>query len=331
MQYTTDDRRLVAEVPPRAAPGRPGDVSGLQPRLLAESAVEGHEGAARARRRARAAALFDRRVAATLRALSRTSRSFRSGFPVKSRLHKGWKAAVFNGVFVGTFNALPRAWVRRFGWHLLAFCTEEPERPVETTVHAIRQGSRLRQRLSDRRRRRRRRARRSCRRSRGACATAIAASAPTASWSDGRRPDRPRPCGCSMPTAATRNCRATACAALRPGWRTSAASRPARPCQSRPTRARSTLTLLQADGTRYQFRAAMGQPEQLRQERFDGRRRGRHRRRPARRQSAMRRARTGHRRRLHRIAAALAVHPFFPGGYERRAGQRSRLPIACAS
>jgi SAM-dependent methyltransferase len=45
-------------------------------------------------------------------------------FPVKSRLHKGWKGAVYNAAFVGTFNALPRAWVRRFGWHLLAFCTK---------------------------------------------------------------------------------------------------------------------------------------------------------------------------------------------------------------
>jgi SAM-dependent methyltransferase len=43
-------------------------------------------------------------------------------FPVKSRLHKGWKGTAYNAVFVGTFNALPRAWVRRFGWHLLAFC-----------------------------------------------------------------------------------------------------------------------------------------------------------------------------------------------------------------
>ena len=43
-------------------------------------------------------------------------------FPVKSRLHGGWKGAVYNGLFVGTFNALPRAVVRRFGWHLLAFC-----------------------------------------------------------------------------------------------------------------------------------------------------------------------------------------------------------------
>lgn len=43
-------------------------------------------------------------------------------FPVKSRLHGGWKGALYNGVFVGTFNLLPRALVGRFGWHLLAFC-----------------------------------------------------------------------------------------------------------------------------------------------------------------------------------------------------------------
>jgi SAM-dependent methyltransferase len=45
-------------------------------------------------------------------------------FPVKSRLHRGWKGTLFNTFFVGTFNALPRSWVRRFGWHLLAFCTK---------------------------------------------------------------------------------------------------------------------------------------------------------------------------------------------------------------
>jgi hypothetical protein len=42
-------------------------------------------------------------------------------FPVKSRLHGGWKGAVYNGVFVGTFNALPRSLVERYGWHLLGF------------------------------------------------------------------------------------------------------------------------------------------------------------------------------------------------------------------
>ena len=43
-------------------------------------------------------------------------------FPVKSRLHGGWKGALYNGVFVGAFNVLPRRLVRPLGWHLLAFC-----------------------------------------------------------------------------------------------------------------------------------------------------------------------------------------------------------------
>ena len=42
-------------------------------------------------------------------------------FPVKSRLHKGWKGIAFNTMFVATFNALPRSWVRPLGWHLMAF------------------------------------------------------------------------------------------------------------------------------------------------------------------------------------------------------------------
>jgi len=43
-------------------------------------------------------------------------------FPVKSRLHGGVKGVLFNTMFVGAFNALPRTWVRPFGWHLMAFC-----------------------------------------------------------------------------------------------------------------------------------------------------------------------------------------------------------------
>jgi hypothetical protein len=42
-------------------------------------------------------------------------------FPVKSRLHKGWKGTMYNTFFVGTFNALPKALTRKLGWHLLAF------------------------------------------------------------------------------------------------------------------------------------------------------------------------------------------------------------------
>lgn len=63
--------------------------------------------------------------AAELRALLRDFREVRlvyERFPVKSRLHGGWKGFVFNTVFVGAFNALPRTLVERFGWHLLAFC-----------------------------------------------------------------------------------------------------------------------------------------------------------------------------------------------------------------
>lgn len=43
-------------------------------------------------------------------------------FPVRSRLHGGWKGFLFNHGFVRSFNLLPRAWVRPLGWHLMAFC-----------------------------------------------------------------------------------------------------------------------------------------------------------------------------------------------------------------
>ena len=45
-------------------------------------------------------------------------------FPVKTKLHSGWKAHLFNSVFVGAFNLMPRRWIRPFGWHLMAFATK---------------------------------------------------------------------------------------------------------------------------------------------------------------------------------------------------------------
>lgn len=45
-------------------------------------------------------------------------------FPVASKLHKGWKASLYNQVFVGAFNALPRPLVRRWGWHLMGLCVK---------------------------------------------------------------------------------------------------------------------------------------------------------------------------------------------------------------
>jgi SAM-dependent methyltransferase len=43
-------------------------------------------------------------------------------FPVRSRLHRGWKAALYNSAFVGSFNRLPGRLVGRFGWHLMGLC-----------------------------------------------------------------------------------------------------------------------------------------------------------------------------------------------------------------
>ncbi len=45
-------------------------------------------------------------------------------FPVESRLHQGLKAQLYNRLFVGAFNRLPRRLVRPLGWHLMGFATK---------------------------------------------------------------------------------------------------------------------------------------------------------------------------------------------------------------
>jgi ubiquinone/menaquinone biosynthesis C-methylase UbiE len=45
-------------------------------------------------------------------------------FPVKTKLHSGWKARLFNNIFVGAFDLMPRPWIRPFGWHLMAFAVK---------------------------------------------------------------------------------------------------------------------------------------------------------------------------------------------------------------
>ena len=42
-------------------------------------------------------------------------------FPVKTKLHSGWKAYLYNNVFIRVFNLMPKRWIRPFGWHLIAF------------------------------------------------------------------------------------------------------------------------------------------------------------------------------------------------------------------
>ena len=45
-------------------------------------------------------------------------------FPVATKVHGGLKAKLYNTLFVGMFNLLPRPWMRRSGHHLLAFATK---------------------------------------------------------------------------------------------------------------------------------------------------------------------------------------------------------------
>lgn len=53
-----------------------------------------------------------------------TCRIIPERFPVKTKLHSGWKARLFNHVFVRTFNLMPKRWIRPFGWHLMAFAVK---------------------------------------------------------------------------------------------------------------------------------------------------------------------------------------------------------------
>lgn len=45
-------------------------------------------------------------------------------FPVKTRLHGGIKGKIYNTVFVGGFNLIPKPLVRRYGWHIMAKATK---------------------------------------------------------------------------------------------------------------------------------------------------------------------------------------------------------------
>ena len=123
VQYTPDGRRLVDECRRVLKPGgeavfqvynRISWLNGLS--KLMKVPLE-HEDAP----------VLRRYSASEFRGMLKGFRAVRiveERFPVKSRLHGGWKGMLFNTFFVGTFNALPRSLVRRFGWHLLAFCTK---------------------------------------------------------------------------------------------------------------------------------------------------------------------------------------------------------------
>jgi len=121
VQYTADPRRLVEEVRRVLKPGGEAifqvynRISWLNALSHVMKVPLEHEDAP----------VLARMSAGEFKALLTGFREVRiveERFPVKSRLHGGWKGLAFNTFFVGTFNALPRSLVRRFGWHLLAFC-----------------------------------------------------------------------------------------------------------------------------------------------------------------------------------------------------------------
>ena len=123
VQYASDDQQLIGECHRVLAPGGLAifQVYNRRSWLQALSRLM------KVRLEHEDAPVLKRYTASEFRRLLSRFREIRiepERFPVRSRLHRGWKGAVYNGLFVRTFNGLPRRWVKRFGWHLLAFCTK---------------------------------------------------------------------------------------------------------------------------------------------------------------------------------------------------------------
>ena len=45
-------------------------------------------------------------------------------FPVRTKVHEGIKARLYNMLFVDLFNVLPQRWVKNSGHHLMAFARD---------------------------------------------------------------------------------------------------------------------------------------------------------------------------------------------------------------
>lgn len=52
-------------------------------------------------------------------------------FPVRTEVHKGWKANIYNRLFVDIYNALPQKLIGKTGYHLLAFVEKTTEKSSE--------------------------------------------------------------------------------------------------------------------------------------------------------------------------------------------------------
>jgi ubiquinone/menaquinone biosynthesis C-methylase UbiE len=122
LQYTTDPHRMVAECRRVLVPGGEAifmvynRISWLNALSKLMKVPLEHEDAPVLRK-------FSIREFRELLSDFASVRIVPERFPVRSRLHGGWKGFAYNNLFVGLFQLLPRPLVRRFGWHLMAFCT----------------------------------------------------------------------------------------------------------------------------------------------------------------------------------------------------------------
>lgn len=123
LQYTADAGRMIAEIHRVLEPGGEAILMVYNRR----SWLNFMSRVARVPLEHEDAPVLNKFTIAEFREMLRPFRSYRiipERFPVRTKLHSGWKSELYNTLFVGTFNMLPRSWVRPLGWHLMAFATK---------------------------------------------------------------------------------------------------------------------------------------------------------------------------------------------------------------
>jgi ubiquinone/menaquinone biosynthesis C-methylase UbiE len=123
LQYTADSSKMIAEMKRVLKPGGEAILMVYNKkswlnlmRKLTGVALE-HEDAP----------VLKKYSIGELKQLLKPFRSYRiipERFPVKTKLHSGWKATLFNDVFVSTFNLMPKQLIRPLGWHLMVFAVK---------------------------------------------------------------------------------------------------------------------------------------------------------------------------------------------------------------
>ena len=123
LQYTADAKRMIAEIHRVLKPG--GEA--IMMVYNRHSWLNFMSKVARVQLEHEDAPVLKKFTISEFQEMLKPFRSYRiipERFPVKTKLHSGWKSKLFNMMFVGTFNILPRAWVRPLGWHLMAFAVK---------------------------------------------------------------------------------------------------------------------------------------------------------------------------------------------------------------